>query len=224
MRAKRLRLRYDGAAEMLRLTIPPRANIRSSCKWVEQQHEWIRGQIARHPQSTIVGHDGVLPWRGATLRIVWSPELPRLPVCAEGLLTLGGPQTSIGRRVHRWLMDQARTEFLTMTDMMAKRADRCFTSVAVGDARSRWGSCSSRGTLRYNWRLIMAPDFVREAIVAHEVAHLAHMNHGPAFHALVDQLVGKAMHDDARRWLKAHGAALHGLRFDAVSPAAELMP
>jgi predicted metal-dependent hydrolase len=80
--------------------------------------------------------------------------------------------------------------------------------VAVGDQRSRWGSCSSTGAIRYSWRLIMAPDFVRRATVAHEVAHLVHMNHGRHFHALVAQL----LEDDpapARAWLRSHGAALH---------------
>ena len=222
--AKRLRLRYDSAADLLRLTIPSRANIRNSCKWVEQQHEWIGRQISKHPPPMVIGPDGVLPWRGSSLHIAWSPKLPRLPVHSDRFLYLGGPQQSIGRRVQRWLMDQARAEFVMMTEIITKRAGLSFTSVAVGDARSRWGSCSSSGRLRYNWRLIMAPEYVREAIVAHEVAHLAHMHHGPTFHALVDKLVGKAMHDDARRWLKVNGAALHGLRFDGVVPTADPPP
>src|SRR3546814_8044146 len=88
--------------------------------------------------------------------------------------------------------------------------------VAGGDPRSRWGSCTHDGDLRYSWRLVMAPDHVRRATVAHEVAHLRHMDHGAAFHALVDEL-----HDGdvaaARGWLRREGRALHRYRFTACA-------
>ena len=78
---------------------------------------------------------------------------------------------------------------------------------------SRWGSCASTGTIRYSWRLILAPAFVRRATVAHEVAHLVHMNHAPAFHALVAEILGSDPRP-ARAWLRREGAALH--RFGAA--------
>ena len=85
---------------------------------------------------------------------------------------------------------------------------------AVGDPRSRWGSCTHDGDLRYSWRLVMAPNHVRRATVAHEVAHLRHMDHGAGFHALVDEL-----HDGdvaaARGWLRREGRGLHRYRFTA---------
>lgn len=95
---------------------------------------------------------------------------------------------------------------------MAARAALTCTGVSVGDPRGRWGSCTASGRIRYSWRIIMAPDFVRQALVAHEVAHLAHMNHGPDFYALVRDLCGDA-HDRSRAWLKAKGPQLHALQF-----------
>jgi predicted metal-dependent hydrolase len=80
--------------------------------------------------------------------------------------------------------------------------------VGVGDPLSRWGSCSSSGGIRYSWRLILAPDWVRRATVAHEVAHRVHMNHSPAFHALVADLLG-ADPKPARSWLRSNGPLLH---------------
>ena len=84
--------------------------------------------------------------------------------------------------------------------------------IGIGDPRSRWGSCTHDGDLRYSWRLILAPDHVRRATVAHEVAHLRHMDHGADFHALVDEL-----HDGdvgaARAWLRREGRGLHRYRF-----------
>jgi len=82
------------------------------------------------------------------------------------------------------------------------------SKVGVGDPVSRWGSCSASGTIRYSWRLVLAPDFVRRATVAHEVAHRVHLNHGRDFHALVATLLG-ADPAPARAWLRREGAGLH---------------
>jgi predicted metal-dependent hydrolase len=81
-------------------------------------------------------------------------------------------------------------------------------SVTVGDPRSRWGSCTAAGDIRYSWRLIMAPSTVRHATVAHELAHRVHMDHGGAFHALVAELLG-ADPAPARAWLRRHGSSLY---------------
>jgi predicted metal-dependent hydrolase len=93
--------------------------------------------------------------------------------------------------------------------LAAGRANVAVTAVQVGDPRSRWGSCSYSGTIRYSWRLILAPDFVMRATVAHEVAHRVHMDHSPAFHAKVAEIYG-ADPKPARLWLRANGAKLHG--------------
>ncbi len=81
-------------------------------------------------------------------------------------------------------------------------------TVGVGDPATRWGSCATTGAIRYSWRLILAPPAVRQSVVAHEVAHLVHPNHGPAFWALAAELTAGDL-TAARAWLKAHGAALH---------------
>jgi predicted metal-dependent hydrolase len=76
-------------------------------------------------------------------------------------------------------------------------------SVAVGDADTRWGSCTSEGRIRYSWRLVMAPPEARRFVVAHEVAHLTHLNHGAKFKALERRLLGgdvAAARDLLRRW------------------------
>jgi predicted metal-dependent hydrolase len=91
---------------------------------------------------------------------------------------------------------------------LARPLDAAPGRVGIGDPVSRWGSCSGSGTIRYSWRLILAPDFVRRATVAHEVAHLVHLDHGPDFHALVTRLLAEDPRP-ARTWLRRHGAALH---------------
>jgi predicted metal-dependent hydrolase len=79
--------------------------------------------------------------------------------------------------------------------------------ITVRDTASRWGSCSSARTLSFSWRLILAPDFVLDYVVAHEVAHLREMNHSPRFWAHVKALVGDER--PHRAWLRAEGAKLH---------------
>jgi len=215
-RARGMRLRFDAARGELRLTLPPRARLAPAQSWVADQHLWIRRQLATTPTGEIVTHGTALPWGGGQLRIDWRKDAARLPVLSEGLLIVGGPQEAIGPRVGRWLVARARDHFTQSSVAMAGGEGLRLAGVAVGDPRSRWGSCTAAGQIRYSWRLIMAPDFVQQAIVAHEVAHLAHMNHGPGFHALVRDLAGDA-HDQSRRWLRAHGRDLHRWRFVALT-------
>ena len=212
--SRRYRLRYDALAGELRLTMPPRQRIGPARDWVSAQQQWIARQMAARPSGGVVVAPGVLlPWRGGSLRVEWDRQASRIPRIEGDVLVLGGEEASVGARVRRWIQAEARREFGERTRAMAAAERLPLTSVSIGDPRSRWGSCSALGAIRYNWRLALAPDDVRHAIVAHEVAHLAHMNHGPQFHALADRL-GGAANARSKAWLKAHGAMLHALRFD----------
>lgn len=123
-------------------------------------------------------------------------------------ISAAGPIETLGRRVETWLKRIALDRLSGETAEFAAKIGVTVTQVAVGDAKGRWGSCASTGIIRYSWRLILAPGHVRRATVAHEVAHRVHMNHGPAFHALVADLLGNDP-APARAWLRANGAALH---------------
>jgi predicted metal-dependent hydrolase len=211
--SRRLRLRLDAPKGELRLTLPPRHSLARARHWVEQQRGWVMSQLDRpRPQPLRIAPGVAIPWQGSWLPIAWDAALPRQPVLSKHALAVGGPVETLGPRIARWLKARALAEFEPATRAMAQAAGLDVTRVAVGDPRARWGSCSSSGAIRYSWRLAMAPDFVRHAIVAHEVAHLAHMNHGPAFHALADRL-GGAEAQGGRQWLRSHGAALHAVDF-----------
>ena len=212
-RSRALRLRYDAARGELKLTLPLRHRLREARLWVEQQHAWVERQISGGIAPTVILPGASLPWDGADIGIDWQSGYPRTPRIADGRLQVGGPEESLGPRIRRWLVARARAEFTDRTQRMAGAEGLPLSDVRVGDPRARWGSCSSSGIIRYSWRLVMGPEFVRHAIVAHEVAHLAHMNHGPDFHTLNRRLGGHAV-DASRAWLKQHGPALHALRFD----------
>lgn len=210
--ARRYRLVFDAVRGELRLTVPRRASERQALAWAREQQGWIAAQVARDDGPIGVAPGTSLPVRGVTRWIEWHPALPRKPVDDGTALRLGGPAETVGPRIGRWLKAEALVQLDAESRALAAAHGIALTSVAVGDPRSRWGSCAADGRLRYSWRLIMAPDEVRRATVAHEVAHRVHMHHGPEFHALVDNINGGSV-SDARRWLKANGRELHRYRF-----------
>ena len=207
-RARRMRLAIDPRDGKIRLTIPPRASLAKAMQWVGEHQGWIEAQREQLPGSRPFVAGASLPFCDGELTIVW-PVAGVRGVRREGdQLLCGGAEEGLSRRVERWLRAEALRVLSEETAHYAALAGVRVTKVAVGDARSRWGSCASSGVIRYSWRLILAPEAVRRATVAHEVAHRVHMNHGPDFHALVEQLYG----DDPtphRHWLRRHGAALH---------------
>ena len=207
-RARVMRLRVDPRTGAVLLTIPKRASRRKALDWAAGQRAWVEAALAEVPEGLAIGPGSVLPLYGLPHRIDWDPARPRRVEATGGSLRVGGPEEGLEARVLRWLKRHAREVLDEETRFYAERAGRPVARVAVADPMSRWGSCSSSGTIRYSWRLILAPDWVRRATVAHEVAHLVHMNHAPAFHALVDELFG-ADAKPARLWLRQNGAGLH---------------
>jgi hypothetical protein len=114
-------------------------------------------------------------------------------VIAGGELRCGGPETGLARRIELFLKKRALDIMSREVAEFAEMAGVVARSVSVGDAGSRWGSCSSQGRIRLSWRLILAPSPVRRFVVAHEVAHLAHLDHGPEFKALEARLFGPGL-------------------------------
>lgn len=158
-------------------------------------------------------HPGaVIPFDGQPLRIDWNPAHKRTPARTENALQIGGPESLVAARVLRWLKAEALADLTASTRNFAARVAHEPPPVRVADPASRWGSCASPASpggarIAYSWRLILAPAFVRDNVVAHEVAHLVHHNHSSAFHALHHSLDPNT--PATKRWLARHGAALH---------------
>ena len=207
-RARAMRLRVDPRNGAVVLTYPARMSKRRVLDWAGEHRGWVEAQLAGIPKQVPVEPGTCVPLHGEPHRIDWGLDHPRVPAYESGRIIVGGPRDTLEPRLLRWLKQHAARVLARETQDYAAKAGVTVTRVAVGDPLSRWGSCSSSGAIRYSWRLILAPDWVRRATVAHEVAHRVHMNHGPDFHALVETLLGTDP-KPARLWLRHEGAGLH---------------
>ncbi|KPP92940.1 M48 family metallopeptidase [Erythrobacter sp. HL-111] len=207
-RARRLTLRLAPDGTEVRLTVPHWAPRAQAIAFAHARADWLAEQHARVPRRAAPGPGGEVLLRGAPLRIEWEERASRIPRPLPGALRVGGPRAGLEHRLRRWLEREALT--LVEADM----ADYCAAAgldpvpVALSRAQRRWGSCSDRNRIRINWRLVQAPDFVRRSVVAHEVAHLVHFHHSPAFHALLARIYEGDI-GAADRWLKQQGRSLY---------------
>jgi hypothetical protein len=206
--ASRMTLRLAPDGSEARVTIPRWGRTADALAFARDRTGWLAAQIASIPQPVLLANGISIAFRGEPLTITWRPGGSREPVRDGNELRLGGPEDRIPARVKRWLAKQA-------TGLMeGDLADYCteagiaVPALRLTNARRRWGSCSSGGTVRINWRLVMAPDHVRRSVVAHEIAHLVHFDHSREFHALLAQLYGPDL-DRAERWLREHGRTLY---------------
>lgn len=206
-RARHLRLRLDEERGLLRLTVPRRISRRAALDWARGQSAWVEAQLAAIEPSEPFAPGATIPFDGESMLLEWTPAAPRAPRLADGVLTCGGPLEGYATRIGRWLRDQARTMLQRETATITVSAGIADGPVSIGDAATRWGSCSAGGAIRYNWRLILAPPGVRRYVVAHEVAHRVHLNHGAQFHALQAHLYGGDV-ADARSALRRLGPRL----------------
>ncbi len=207
-RAKTYRLTLARDGRGLRLSMPARGSLAGALHWAQGHADWVRAQLAKVPAGIRLCDGAVLPLEGREIRIAADPAGRREVVLDGDLLRVGGPAESVGPRVLRWLKARAKRILERETRALAAAAGLTVATVGIGDPASRWGSCASSGAIRYSWRLILAPPDVRRATIAHEVAHLEHMDHSPAFHAAHRRLLGEDPRP-ARAWLKVHGAGLH---------------
>jgi predicted metal-dependent hydrolase len=191
----------------LKLTCPVRTSRRRALAWALDQREWIEAQLARARPAEPFADGAFVPIEGSETRIVWSETARRTPVPAGSELICGGPIEGLPRRIELFLKRRALDTMSREAAAYAAAAGVTVRSVSVGDAGSRWGSCSSHGRIRLSWRLILAPPEVRHYVVAHEVAHLKHLNHGPEFKALEARLFGPGL-SEAKAKLKRLGPRL----------------
>ncbi|CUH83596.1 M48 family metallopeptidase [Thalassovita mediterranea] len=207
--ARRLSLRVSGLDSRVTLTLPRGVSDREGLAFAQEKADWLRRQIGNRPDVCDVALGVSLPIYGTPHAIVAGQG--RGIRVADGALQVPGNPETAGRRVAAFLKTLARDQLAAASDRYAADLKRPYSRISLRDTRSRWGSCSSAGVLMYSWRLVMAPMEVLEYVAAHEVAHLRHMDHSPAFWNQVRELYGE--YQPARQWLRDNGASLHRYRF-----------
>jgi predicted metal-dependent hydrolase len=189
---------------------------------------WIAARLGRLPAVVALTHGTTLPLRGIPHRIVHMRNARGTvwtEVDARGnrLLCVTGDAPHVARRVTDFLKREAKRDGEAAARRYAAQLDVRIKRVMIRDQTSRWGSCSTTGSLSFSWRLILAPPYVFDYLAAHEVAHLVEMNHSPRFWRLVERLY-PGLHR-AKTWLDVHGTDLHRYgELDAPSQAASRSP
>lgn len=206
--ARRLTMRLAPDGSEVRVTLPTWGRSAEALAFARQRAGWLAAQLAAVPRPVPLGDGALLPFLGTQLPIRHDPSRPRKVCLGEGELLVGGPAPALPARIKRWLEDEARRLMSEDLSCYCLRAGQPQQVLMLTNAKRRWGSCARDGTIRINWRLVMAPPFVRRSVVAHEVAHLVHFDHSPAFHAFLGSLFEGEI-GAANRWLKRHGKSLY---------------
>ena len=207
-RARRLTLRLAPDGSEVRLTVPRWCPEREAIAFAHARIDWLAQQLARVPERRPPEPGSAVLFRGQPLTITWCADAPRTPRLEEDRIVLGGPREGVAPRIQRWLEREALRLLNADIAFYAERAGVALPQLRLTRAQRRWGSCSTSGTVRINWRLVQAPDFVRRSVVAHEIAHCLHFDHSPAFHSVLGRLFeGDLAAADA--WIKAHGRSLY---------------
>jgi predicted metal-dependent hydrolase len=208
-RARRISLRISQLDGRVTLTMPKRLPEREALDFAETKQDWIRKHLAERGEDVIVAPGAELPLGGKVLRIA-AGQGRGVRIGDQEIIVPGAPE-SIGTRLAAHLREVARDRLAAACDDYAARLGRPYSRLTLRDTRSRWGSCTSDGGLMFSWRLIMTPPEVLDYVAAHEVAHLAQMNHSPAFWAEVTRIYGD--YAAPRQWLRDHGGGLHRYKF-----------
>jgi predicted metal-dependent hydrolase len=208
-RARRISLRISQLDGRVTLTVPEGVSEREALAFAHQKETWIRGHLTKRGADAIVALGTQVPLGGQMFQIVQGAG--RRVVITDGLIAVPGAPDRVGARLAAHLKQIARARLAQACDDYAARLGKSYERISIRDTRSRWGSCSSRGTLMFSWRLIMAPPEVLDYVAAHEVAHLAEMNHSSAFWDGVERIYGD--YTTPRQWLRTQGNDLHRFRF-----------
>jgi hypothetical protein len=206
-RARRVGLRIDAASHRVELVLPHGVPPEIGLRFLREKRGWVQGRLAALPRPIPFVEGAVVPVLGILHRIRHSLEVVAAPVTiSDGEIRVRGDPAHLPRRVRDHLAMLAHDELARRARPLAASIGRKVTRVSVRDTKSRWGSCSASGNLSFSWRLIFAPEAVVDYVVAHEVAHLVEMNHGPRFWRLVDSLAPG--NSRSRLWLDRHRAEL----------------
>lgn len=206
-RARRLIVKVHPSTGEVTVVAPSRRGLDRALDFARGEAPWIARQLARVPKPIPLVPGAVVPFLGREHVIVKMERGTASRDAGPAVIYVGGRAEHAQRRVIDFLKREARRVLDERSREFAERIEAKVRRVSVRDTASRWGSCSTGKTISYSWRLIFAPQSVLDYVVAHEVAHLREMNHGPRFWRLVRAIVPDL--ESPQAWLRKNGTALH---------------
>lgn len=206
--ARRLTMRLAPDGSEVRITLPRWGTSAEALDFARSRSTWLATQLDALPKPIELGDGATVPYLGEHLILRHDPAKPRKVRLVFDEIHAGGPAESLPARLSCWLTAEARSLMEEDLAHYCALADRPAPRLMLSKAKRRWGSCARDGTIRLNWRLVMAPEPVRRSVVAHEVAHLVHFDHSPDFHAKLAELFEGDLHA-VNRWLKCEGRSLY---------------
>jgi predicted metal-dependent hydrolase len=204
-RARRVRVTVDpsGAVEVV---LPRRAGRHQAAAAVEELRPWIERRLAdvACARAEIVRRrNGMLPLLGESLRLVREPGRTRAFRRGDALHV---PMSDADSAIERWLRRIAREEIVPRLDEAVAALDVSYEKLRIANQRTRWGSCSTTGTMSFNWRLLLADEAILDYVIWHEACHLRHLDHSPSFWQLLER--HRPSYRGPQAWLRRYGATL----------------
>ena len=213
---RRSTARIDTGGRGLRITIPPGLARREVDRFLHNHQDWLEQRLKVIPRRPRVRPGIKLPLRGVPHLIIHEPGTRGTVKVVRDetgpMLVVHGERPHLPRRVADFLKREAKRRIEVLVEKHTAAIGKRAKTIRYRDTTSRWGSCTADGTLSFSWRIMMAPPQVINYLVAHEVAHLRQMNHGPKFWKLCRELCPDT--EECRAWLKRNGAALQAIQFD----------
>lgn len=213
-RRRSIGLRIDPTG--LIVSIPARLPQHEAEKILARKSAWILAklnELRNCATPTFAWQTGqMLPFLGSPIELsVEHGGARSKPLLAEGVLRVFMLEQcdpdALANRVLQWYRQEALAFFQNRVTAYARQLDVEVSKLSLSNARTRWGSCTSTGAIRLNWRLIKAPPPVIDYVVVHELAHRIEMNHSPAFWRTVEQACPDF--SELRKQLKTHGSGYH---------------
>lgn len=203
---KHLRLVVNRDASV-RLVLPKRASMREAVAFYKERQAWVssKRELVQGQQREAAALDDLdtALFRGVSYHLIYDAGKDAIDHEAQQI-QLSAPRSAAARlRVWR---NMAAVELRQRLELEATRLNVMVNKVSIRDQRTRWGSCSSKGNISLNWRVALMPVDVGNYIMAHEFAHLKHMNHSAAFWREVERLCPE--YRKAEQWIKQNGTAL----------------
>lgn len=216
--ARRLTLRVSQTRRAVIVTVPMQCDLIEAGSFLHRNIDWVRERLGSIPEPVPFAPGAMLPFRGEPHEIEFTGirrrglRVERVDATgttpgAYARLRVNGPMETAAKRLTDWLFAEARRDLDGRVVHHTRNLGLLAKRITVRDQSSRWGSCSTTGTLSFSWRLVLAPPLILDYVAAHEVSHLKEMNHGPRFWALVRRTMPQM--EEARQWLQIYGMDLH---------------